>query len=86
MGMPVSPFTDFANGYSLKITDVIHKAFIEVNEAGTEAAGATGVVGKAFHTITDTNFCADHPFLFLVRDTQTDNILFLGRLTNPSQR
>ena len=64
------------------ISAVVHKAFVEVNEAGTEAAAASGVVFRASLPLT---FRADHPFLFLIRDRNTGSILFLGRVTNPKQ-
>jgi serpin B len=60
---------------------VVHKAFVTVNEVGTEAAGATAVV------INDASeppsFRADHPFLFLIRDNRSGSILFLGRVADP---
>ena len=65
---------------------VVHKAYVDVNEEGTEAAGATGVV------IVDKSepppkpeFRADHPFVFLIRDTRNDSVLFLGRIVNPTK-
>jgi serpin B len=65
----------------LFIQEVVHKAFVSVTEAGTEAAAATGVVvGDAS---LPPAFRADHPFLFLVRDTRSGSILFLGRLVDP---
>jgi serpin B len=69
----------------LDITDVVHKAFVDVNEEGTEAAAATGVVvglTSAAPTKSKT-FKADHPFLFLIRDHKTGSVLFLGRVANP---
>jgi serpin B len=67
----------------LYIQDVVHKAFVEVNEEGTEAAAATGVVVGVLSARIDPVFRADHPFLFLIRDTRNGSILFLGRLSNP---
>ncbi len=61
---------------------VRHKAFVEVNEEGTEAAAATGV-GIAL-TSLPPSFVADHPFLFLIRDRVTGSILFMGRVADPS--
>jgi serine protease inhibitor len=73
----------------LYITRVIHKAFVEVNEKGTEAAAATaiimGVAESAPVTVPFTpTFKADRPFLFLIRDRKTGSVLFLGRMTNPA--
>lgn len=72
----------------LLISAVLHKAFVEVNEEGTEAAAATAVVmglKAARGTIPAAIpiFRADHPFLFLIRDTRSKSILFLGRVMNP---
>jgi RNA polymerase sigma factor (sigma-70 family) len=65
----------------LFIQEVVHKAFVSVTEAGTEAGAATGVV------VDDASappvFRADHPFLFLVRDNRSGSIMFLGRLVDP---
>jgi serine protease inhibitor len=70
------------------IGDVIHQAFVEVNEEGSEAAAATAVeMAKGSdpgRPAEPVEFKADHPFLFLVRDNRTGAILFLGRLSNPS--
>ncbi|HLW66130.1 MAG TPA: serpin family protein [Gemmataceae bacterium] len=70
-------------GY-LYLSNVIHKAFVEVNEEGTEAAAATAGVIKA-RAITKPNpvFRADHPFVFVIRDNKSGTILFMGRLANP---
>jgi serpin B len=70
---------------NLYIGAVLHQAFIEVNEEGTEAAGATAVVMKirAGPQERIPIFRADHPFLFLIRDLRTDTMLFLGRLADP---
>jgi serpin B len=69
----------------LFISAVIHKAYVDVNEEGTEAAAATGVVMRL--TSIGPNpipvFRADHPFLFLIRDNLTGSILFIGRVENP---
>ena len=91
MGMPVA-FTaraDFSgmNGGkgSLSISKVIHKAFVDVNEEGTEAAAATGVVVEPKAAKVNPVFRADHPFVFLVRDKRSDSILFLGRIVDPTK-
>ena len=68
----------------LFVSAVIHKAFVDVNEEGTEAAAATGVEVKSVAAIEGPAvFRADHPFVFLIRDNRTGGILFLGRLANP---
>jgi len=71
----------------LYIGAVLHKAFVEVNEEGTEAAAATAVVMVAKSALSPPppTFRADHPFLFLIRENSTGSILFLGRVTNPAQ-
>ncbi|MBN2684202.1 MAG: serpin family protein [Pontiellaceae bacterium] len=68
----------------LFISSVIHKAFVEVNEEGTEAAAATGVVvGLRSMPRPPMVFTADHPFLFFIRDNASGTILFMGRMMNP---
>jgi serpin B len=71
----------------LYITAVIHKAFVDVNEEGTEAAAATGVVMGVRSARPRPEqppvFRADHPFVFLIRDNRTGSIVFMGRVTNP---
>ena len=60
-----------------------HKAFVEVNEKGTEAAAATAVVIKAESAPRYPTFAATRPFVFLIRDNSTGSVLFLGRMTTP---
>ena len=67
------------------MSKVIHKAFVDVNEEGTEAAAATAVVVERMAVSVPTVFLADHPFLFLIRDVRTDSILFMGRLATPEE-
>jgi serpin B len=67
----------------LYISAVIHKAFVEVNEQGTEAAAATAVVIEPRSARITPDFRADHPFLFLIHDTRSGSVLFLGRVVNP---
>ena len=67
----------------LYISAVLHKAFVEVNEEGTEAAAATAVVILNKSASRHPSFRADHPFLFLIRDKATGSILFLGRYAKP---
>jgi serpin B len=72
---------------ALFISAVLHKAFVEVDEEGTEAAAATSVVLRLGRLPSDppTNFRADHPFLFAIRDKASGVILFLGRVADPTQ-
>lgn len=69
----------------LYISDVMHKAFVKVDEAGTEAAAATAVVMKAAGMPMDEPVLlrVDRPFIFLIRDEPTNTILFLGRMLDP---
>jgi serine protease inhibitor len=70
----------------LYVSAVIHKAYLDVNEEGTEAAAATAVVVWATSARPPVPvFRPDHPFLFLIRDQRTGSILFMGRLANPGQ-
>jgi len=89
MGMPTAfsdgaDFSGMTNAKDLFISDVFHKAFVSVDEEGTEAAAATAVVMKL--TAAPENplrLNVDRPFLFLIRDHQTNSILFLGRVVEP---
>ena len=71
----------------LVIGDVLHKAFISVDENGTEAAAATVVImptGTSINQTEPPEVRIDHPFIFAIRDTQTGTLLFVGRVLNPS--
>lgn len=91
MGMPLafSPdgadFSGMDGKKDLYIARVIHQAFVEVNEEGTEAAAATGVTmaPTAVRADPPVVFKADHPFLFLIRHNPTGAVLFMGRVFNP---
>jgi len=71
----------------LFISAVVHKAYVDVNEEGTEAAAATGVVMRVTSVKPERIpvFRADHPFLFLIRDNKSGSILFIGRAMNPAE-
>lgn len=75
-------FTGMSVKKDLFISEVIHKAFVEVNEEGTEAAAATGVLMMRSRVPTMT-FKADHPFIFFIRHNKSQTILFFGRLCSP---
>jgi len=93
MGMPTA-FSDAADfsgmdgTTGLFISDVVHKAYVDVNEEGTEAAAATAVVME-LKAVSEEEpvpvFRADHPFIFLIQDNETGNILFMGRISNPEE-
>jgi serpin B len=69
----------------LFIQDVVHKAFVSVNESGTEAAAATAViVGLTAAPMNPVTMTIDRPFIFFIRDIQTNSIIFVGRVLNPS--
>jgi serpin B len=72
----------------LKVNSVRHKAFVEVNEMGTEAAAVTTIeiVPMCLPMYTDdSDFVADHPFMFLIKEESTNTILFTGRVIDPSK-
>uniref|UniRef100_A0A8V5GBH9 Serpin B10 n=1 Tax=Melopsittacus undulatus TaxID=13146 RepID=A0A8V5GBH9_MELUD len=75
-------FTGMSVKKDLFISKVIHKAFVEVNEEGTEASAATGALVLRSKAPTMT-FKADHPFLFFIRHNKSQTILFYGRLCSP---
>ena len=90
MGMPAAfsgsaDFSGMTGNRELFIADVVHKAFVSVDEAGTEAAAATAVVmPMAMPPEEPVEVTIDRPFIFLIRDIETGTILFVGRVVNPS--
>ncbi|MFN2292466.1 MAG: serpin family protein [Anaerolineae bacterium] len=90
LGMPqafseAADFSGMTGNRELFISEVVHKAFVSVDEAGTEAAAATAVVMKLGAAPAEPiQVTLDHPFLFLIRDVQTGTVLFLGRVVDPS--
>ena len=77
-------FSGISDKYNLVISDIIHKAFIKVDEKGTEAAAATAIIlGRDTTASSYPIFVADRPFIYLIRDTQTKAILFMGRVMDP---
>jgi len=91
MGMPIAfsmaaDFSGMTDEDSLFIRDVVHKAFVSVDEEGTEAAAASAVyVVVAGISPEQPEITVDHPFIFLIRGIQTNTILFIGRVVNPSE-
>lgn len=67
----------------LFISKIVHKAFVEVNEEGTEAAAATAGIATFCMLLPEEEFTADHPFIFFIRHNPTANVLFLGRVCSP---
>lgn len=67
----------------LFISKIVHKAFVEVNEEGTEAAAATAGIATFCMLLPEEEFTADHPFVFFIRHNPTANVLFLGRVCSP---
>jgi len=90
LGMPdafsaAADFSGMTGGKDLFISDVLHKAFVSVDEEGTEAAAATAVIMAESAMPTEpVEFTADHPFVFLIRDVKTGAVLFVGRVVDPS--
>ena len=78
-------FSGMDGSRNLYIYAVVHKAFVDVNEEGTEAAAATAVVIRTRSAVRYPSFRADHPFLFLIRDKATGSILFMGRYSAPGK-
>jgi serpin B len=71
------------------ISAVLHKAYVDVNEEGTEAAAATGIIMRATAVRIPRPeeppvFRADHPFVFAIRDNRNGAVLFIGRLADPT--
>jgi serpin B len=77
-------FSGITRQDNLSISGIFHKAFVDVNEEGTEAAAATAVVaGSRSASVKPRNFIADHAFIFLIRDQKSKSILFIGKLVKP---
>jgi serpin B len=93
MGMSIAfteeaDFSGMTGGKDLFISRVVHKAFVDVSEEGTEAAAATGVMMTeciSIQPLPSAVFRADHPFIFMIRDNHSGSILFIGRVVDPSK-
>ena len=94
LGMPTAftgaaDFSGMDGQKDLQISQVIHQAFIDVNEEGTEAAAATAVIMKTtaiYNPKPIPEFRADHPFVFLIQDNLTGDILFMGKVMDPTAK
>lgn len=80
---PPSWLTGMSPANDLVLSEVVHKAFVEVNEEGTEAAAATGAIMMLRSAVLTERFYADHPFLFFIRHNPSMSILFAGRYCSP---
>ncbi len=89
MGMPsafnAADFSGMDGTKALEIKNVIHQAFVEVNEEGTEAAAATAVIVGIESVQITPIFRADHPFIFIIQQKDTGIVLFLGRVSDPTK-
>jgi len=88
MGMPdafsnKADFSGMTGKKDLKISKVIHQAYVEVNEEGSEAAAATAVTMQLKAVMFHSIFRADHPFVFMIIHKKTGSILFMGKVVNP---
>ncbi|XP_031728228.1 leukocyte elastase inhibitor-like isoform X3 [Anarrhichthys ocellatus] len=78
-----SDFSGMSPANDLVLSKVVHKAFVEVNEEGTEAAAATAAILTERAIMIPATFIADHPFLFFIRHNPTMSVLFAGRYCSP---
>jgi len=80
-------FSGITTSEQLFITSALHKAFVDVNEEGTEAAAVTAIeVGIiSIDPNPPPTFVADHPFIFVIQNNETGHILFIGKMTNPTK-
>jgi serpin B len=93
LGMPLAfsaeaDFSGITTAQRLRVDEVVHKAYIDVDEEGTEAAAATAVVARAMARIMDpgppVELIVDRPFLFAITDSRSGLPLFLGRVADPA--
>ncbi|XP_019628699.1 PREDICTED: leukocyte elastase inhibitor-like [Branchiostoma belcheri] len=76
-------FSGMSAAADLFISEVVHKAFVEVNEEGTQAAAGSGLTVYSMDSGEPKSFIADHPFIFLIRDNRSNSVLFFGKLQKP---
>uniref|UniRef100_A0A8D0FA60 Serpin domain-containing protein n=1 Tax=Strix occidentalis caurina TaxID=311401 RepID=A0A8D0FA60_STROC len=80
---PSANLSGISSAESMKISEAIHEAYMEVSEEGTEMSGSVDVMGDIQHSSEFEEFRADHPFLFLIKHNPTNSILFFGRYCSP---
>lgn len=90
MGMPTlfgagADLSNMDETHALYVEEAIHQAFVKVDEQGTEATAATGVVTNLTSFLPKNVFRADHPFIFIIQQKDTLNILFMRRVNNPKE-
>ncbi len=88
LGMPTAfsggaDFSGMTEAEQLFISSVIHQAYVKVDEKGTEAAAATAVIMEVTSAMPSNVFNVDHPFIFIIQERETGNILFMGRVMDP---
>jgi serpin B len=85
ISLAFSPDADFSliSKKDLYIDQVIHKAVLDISEEGTEAAAVSAVVMRTT-SVNKTNFIADHPFIVIIKEKDTGNLLFMGAIVNPN--
>jgi serpin B len=85
----LADFSGMNGQHDLFISAALHKAFVDVNEQGTEAAAATGIVIETTSARIEPSkreeFHADHPFLIAIVDNRAGSVLFLGRVLDPTK-
>lgn len=81
---PGADFSGMTKSKNIYVSQVLHKAVVEVNEEGSEAAAVTGIISNRMRPIFDSppEVIVDHPFLFAIVDKRNDMILFIGRVAN----
>jgi serine protease inhibitor len=78
-------FSGMTGKRDLYISKLLHQAYVAVDEKGTEAAAASAaIMSLAMAVVPDKTLTIDHPFIFVIRDLKTGQILFLGRVLDPS--
>lgn len=79
--------SDFSPDGGLAVGKSIHKAFVEVSEEGTEAAAATALISfRVARPVGPSKFVCNHPFLFIIYDNVTSNVLFMGAYKSPKNK
>ena len=70
---------------NLYVDKAVHDAYLKINEEGTEAAAVTSIIVRDLSLPVREEFVADHPFLFVIQDDESDTFLFIGKILNPQK-